>query len=432
MIMVQKKYRSFLDDPDLKRWYESTARGSLITADVNLRRLGGFCERTGKTPHDLVAMDPRALTDLMDDFVTMMEKGTLSPNYIGSILKGVKSWLAHNNITLTRKIKVKNLGRNVLRESVPTQEELKRILASGDPRSRAACILMAHSGLRPEVIGNYKGTDGLTLGDLPELQLSGEEITFSHVPTLLVVRESLSKAGNEYFTFLGPEGCYYLKAYLEERIRSGQKLGGSSPIIVSSKAAYSNHFISTINIGDVIRQTIRKAGYSWRPYVLRGYFDSQLMLAETKGLIIRDYRTFFMGHTGDIEHTYTTRKIQTQESVENMRTSYEKALKFLETEAKGIQEEDYVKQLRESAIMAVEAITGLTFSSEEKDSLLFLNTEEFQEKLREVTKGKQAMAMNNGNKHKTVPEGKLEEYLNQGWELVQIYPRGDKAVIRLP
>ena len=30
------------------------------------------------------------------------------------------------------------------------------------------------------------------------------------------------------------------------------------------------------------------------------------------------------------------------------------------------------------------------------------------------------------------PRGDLEEYLNSGWELVQIYPRGDKAVVRLP
>jgi len=39
------------------------------------------------------------------------------------------------------------------------------------------------------------------------------------------------------------------------------------------------------------------------------------------------------------------------------------------------------------------------------------------------------LAPNNGNRHKTVPESVLETYLNSGWELVQIYPRGDKAVI---
>jgi len=31
-----------------------------------------------------------------------------------------------------------------------------------------------------------------------------------------------------------------------------------------------------------------------RAYVLRSYFDTQLMLAESKGLVIRDYRQFWM------------------------------------------------------------------------------------------------------------------------------------------
>jgi len=57
---------------------------------------------------------------------------------------------------------------------------------------------------------------------------------------------------------------------------------------------------------------------------------------------------------------------------------------------------------------------------------------EFQDRLRDVTKDKQAMALNNGNWHRTVPESSLETYLNSGWELVQIYPRRDKAVVRLP
>ena len=97
-----------------------------------------------------------------------------------------------------------------------------------------------------------------------------------------------------------------------------------------------------------------------------------------------------------------------------------------------MKEEDYVKQLRESSIMAIEVMTGLTFSDEEKEKLFSAKPEEFQERLRDLTKDKQAMALNNGNRHKTIPEEDLENYLNNGWELVQIYPKGDKAVIRLP
>jgi DNA modification methylase len=90
------------------------------------------------------------------------------------------------------------------------------------------------------------------------------------------------------------------KEYLVERIRSGENLTKRSSILGPKTTA--KRFISTTYIGDTIRKAIRKAGFSWQPYVLRSYFDTQLMLAESKGHLLRDYRTLWMGHKGDIEH----------------------------------------------------------------------------------------------------------------------------------
>ena len=39
------------------------------------------------------------------------------------------------------------------------------------------------------------------------------------------------------------------------------------------------------------------------------------MLAESKGMVLRDYRQFWMGHKGDIENRYTTNKQKLPESV---------------------------------------------------------------------------------------------------------------------
>jgi nitroreductase len=36
----QVRYKLLLKDKNLKRWYDNVARGSLVTADVYLRRLG--------------------------------------------------------------------------------------------------------------------------------------------------------------------------------------------------------------------------------------------------------------------------------------------------------------------------------------------------------------------------------------------------------
>ena len=142
-----------------------------------------------------------------------------------------------------------------------------------------------------------------------------------------------------------------------------------------------------------------------------------------------------MGHTGDIEHRYTVNKQRLSEEVtEDMRQSYAKSLKFLETE-EHVLEEDVAKitsnTMRETAIMILETAYGMKLSDKEKEELMGLYTNELQERLKEIFRGKKAEILNNGNKHKTILEKDLETYLNKGWELVQIYPSGDKAVVKL-
>lgn len=94
---------------------------------------------------------------------------------------------------------------------------------------------MAHSGLRIETLGNYEGTDGLRVRDLPEMRLDRKSVRFERIPAVVIVREELSKAGHRYFTFLSEEGCQYLKDYLEERMKQGERLGGDSAIITLSQ-----------------------------------------------------------------------------------------------------------------------------------------------------------------------------------------------------
>ncbi len=433
----KKKYESLMENADLRRWYNEKARKSLITADTYLRRLGSFCNWASLMPWELISRNEKDITDLVSDYVSYAEEKKLAGQYILSTVKAIKSWLNHNGLKLTRKIETKNgsLNTTLANERIPTQSELKKIFASGDPKARVACAVMAHSGTRPEVLGNYIGDDGLKLKDLPDLRIEDGKVTFQKIPSMIIVRPELSKARKQYITFLGNEGCFYVAAYLEQRMAEGEKLSMNSPLITPSKFALRDEtsHIRTINIGDIVRQAIRASGFKGRPYVLRSYFDTQLMLAESKGLILRDYRQFFMGHVGDIEHRYTLDKGRLPEDViEDMRQSYAKSLKFLETEDHGMKEEDIAKITTETAIMILETAYGIKLQDKEKEELMALDTNEFQERLKEIFKDKKAEILNNGNKHKTIPERELETYLNNGWELVQIYPKGDKAVIKLP
>jgi hypothetical protein len=417
-------HRKLLEDEDISRWHGNVARGSRVTADVYLRRLGNFCGRFHVTPKGLASMGDDELYKLMLDAITTLE-GDYSGSYILSIIKAIKSWLAHNNVEIKRILKIKGSQDtpSLRDERVPTQEELRKIFLSGDKKTRTASVLVAHTGVRIKTIGNYQGNDGLRVKDLPEMKVEGETVEFEAVPTLVVVRRELSKAGHQYLSFLGEEGCDYLKDYLETRMREGESLTGESAIVTPKQRM--KPFIRATNVGDVIRQAIRRAGFSWRPYVLRSYFDTQLMLAESKGLVLRDYRGFWMGHKGDIENRYTTNKGRLPESViEDMREAYGRSQRYLQTTGRDDTSEE---RLRESFRKQLLLVAG--FSPEEVESLdPSIDDEVFQEMVRKRLLG--AM-VNNGANQKIISVDEVERFLSGGWDFVATLP-DDRIVVRLP
>ena len=411
--MRESQYSDLLEDKVLKRWYNNVARGSLITADVYLRRLGHFCNGLETTPNKLVEMKEDALYDLFLDTVSNMEEKGHSGSYIHSTLKAVKSWLLHNRVEVRGRIKIKGAqdAPTLKDERVPIKNELRSVFLAGDEKSRVACALMAQGGLRPETIGNYRGNDGLRLRDLPDLSIDKQEITFLKVPAIMIVRQDLSKARHPYFTFIGQEASDYIKDYLAMRIREGEELDLDSAIITPKQKMKS--FIRTSNVGDAIRGCIRKAGFSWRPYVLRSYFDTQLMLAESKGLVLRDYRQFWMGHKGDIENRYTTNKQRLPESVvEDMRAAYARSEEFLQTRInEETSEEKLAMALRKQWLM----VAGFKQEEIDKMDLSVLNNEELQEMVRKRILG---IKTENGTKQKVVSVNEANDYLAKGWEYV--------------
>ena len=255
--------------------------------------------------------------------------------YVVGILKAVKSWLRYNDITLTRRIKVGNVDSTptIENEQIPSLEELSRIFRTSPPRIRVAETLLAFADLRPETIGNHDGSDGLTLCDLPELQVKDNTVVFEKIPTMIVVRPGLSKTRCRYFTFLSDEGCTYLKEYLEERLRAGEHLSEKSPLIGHERSrAETKPFQLTRKLTHYIRTCMRKAGVRKRPYVLRAYAETQLIIAESKGKISHPYLQFIAGHKGDIEARYSTNKGRLPpEMVEDMRSAYRVCEPFLST-----------------------------------------------------------------------------------------------------
>jgi hypothetical protein len=332
---------------------------------VYLRRLRLFCEQRKATPKQLVSIgtaNAKQVEDMLHDHIQQLEIAEYAPSYVKGVLKAVKSWLSYNYVDLKRKIRVANadLAVTLQDERVPTREELKAILNHASIRARASAGLIAFAGLRPQVLGNASANDGLTIGDIPDLKIvddgnGGKKAVFQTVPAMVVVRASLSKARHRYFTFLTSEGCEYLAAYLNKRIAAGETLNESSAVITLSQGYLmkgknkdaGKKFITTPAITKEIREAILPV-IKVRPYVLRAYFDTQLLLAESQGKIAHAYRQFFMGHKGDIEARYTTNKGRLpDELLTDMRRAFRESELFLSTATAEVQEQDRKQLLLE-------------------------------------------------------------------------------------
>ncbi|MEC4847662.1 MAG: hypothetical protein RI100_00540 [Nitrosarchaeum sp.] len=350
------KKDSLLSNQDIRRWYDNLARSSIVTAEVRLRKLGKFCENNKITPKELIELglkDPRAVADLLEDNITTLERKRYAPQYIKTIVTSVKSWLHHFDIEVKRRIRIANVDAtpSLVDERVPEASELTELFNRANLRSGAVMALMGKAGLRPQVLGNHNATDGLMIQDLPELEVIHGIARFTKTPARVVVRRTLSKAGHKYFSFITETGAEKILAYLNQRMIDGEVLSPESPVIVpfSKYKRFrgkneEKKFLCTAIIERDVRDAMRPR-FKWRPYVLRAFFDTQLLIAESRGKIAHDFRVFFMGHTGSMEAKYTTNKsILPKALTDEMYESFKKCQEFLDYETNTKQDEEITSQ----------------------------------------------------------------------------------------
>ena len=120
------RYGYLLVDVDVGRWYDNVARGSRVTADVYLRRLGSFCEHFNVSPKQLIAMGEGDLYNMLLDYVSFLEGNGCAGSYIESALKAVKSRLSQMESRL----------RGRLRLGAPAT--LRRSVMSASQQSRSS------------------------------------------------------------------------------------------------------------------------------------------------------------------------------------------------------------------------------------------------------------------------------------------------------
>lgn len=352
------KIEQLLSDVDVKRWHDNLEAGSPLTAERWTRRLGRYCELNNllpltKGPKMLWSLDPvvQANYNLLLDTIRRMEKERYDSDYIKGVKTSTTSWLRFGGIHLENNgvIKIKN-DTNPSTVRTPEVHEVNAIFAASPLRGMCSVALVGWGGLRLESLGNADGTDGLRLKDFPELNI--QELRFESIPARVIVRAPLSKAGHQYFSFLPRKGTDVIISYLKDRIAKGESLNPETALIKAfGNKIKAGEFVGTPYISYEISRVISalvKANVMahCRPYDLRSFFDTQLLIAENRGKIAHDFRVFFMGHVGSIEAVYTTNRLTLSNMLMNeMQEAYNRASPLL---LESVNPEDIKKEVTES------------------------------------------------------------------------------------
>ncbi len=346
---VTGRHRALLSDPKVRSWWEARSLRSRLSADQYLRQLGMLLERTDLTPEKAIVLarkDPDRLRDLLTrDAARLKAEGRLD-SYISKFFEGLKSYFRFHHVAFDGFPSLSPIkGASLVNERVPSPEELGRVLEHLSLRGRVIALFMAHTGVRPGVLGSYQGESGLTLADLPDLKLEKGGATFSEVPFVVRVPAHLSKTRVAYLTFGSSQLASTFLEYLSERRKGGEPLGPESPVVASNptrgialrsrkEARYSRGFLTTKAVIEEIREALRATvpeGVRWRPYVLRAYCSTRLLMAEGAGKITHDLREAILGHDTGVAGRYTVGKRWGEELLQEARVQFKRAEPYLLT-----------------------------------------------------------------------------------------------------
>ncbi|MCW6167004.1 MAG: hypothetical protein LVQ64_00955 [Thermoplasmatales archaeon] len=282
---------------------------------------------------------------------------------------------------------------------------------------------MATAGVRPEVLGNFLGADGLVLGDLPELDTGSETVRFPTTPTPVIVRRELSKANHRYYTFLGEEGAGAVVDYLNARLAAGERLVAATPLYAPERTDLTDRrFVRTSKIGAQIRRALRAAGLSNRPYVLRTTAASRYAECENRGLVSHPFWQSWLGHTGDMSARYTVNRGKIPSSLlEEMRAAYRRCEPFLSTTPTRGEVEDRDLQTKRLLLLAV----GYAEEQIGKMKLGEMATEDLVDVIR---KSPARSGIGAAQRQQVIPESELPRYLADGW-VARMPVNGSKFVV---
>ncbi|HZY92005.1 MAG TPA: hypothetical protein VFG07_04420 [Thermoplasmata archaeon] len=445
--------RGLLQNPKVRSWHAARSLKSRLSADVDLRKLRLLLHRLGLDPESVVTEateNAERFQDALIRYASDLKRVGRVDDYIAKTLSGLKSYLRFRRVPFSGYPSLNPIrGSTLTNERVPTPEELARVLEFLTLRGKTIALLMAHAGVRPQVIGDYSGERGLILEDLPELDL--EELKFAETPFVIRVPADLSKTRTSYRTFGTSQLASTLGAYLTDRRAAGEPLTAKSPVVAPIELAIlrgatrdsrrmvgrSRRFMVTGALVREIRAALHASpprGVTWRPYVLRSYCSTRLLLAEGQGRISRDLREALLGHSGGIASRYNVGKRWGQELIAEARREYANSAEFLETTTPtrtNVAAEFRKTLLEVAGLNDAEAARHMDDSNEEVVALLRNRLVGKESALPSPSYGNGIGIGSSLRVQKPVPLSEAEALLAQGWTFVANFG-SDRVLLQAP
>jgi hypothetical protein len=214
-----------------------------------------------------------------------------------------------------------------------------------------------------------------------------------------------------------------LEKCLLSRMKVGEQLASESPVVAEMT---SGRPLCTKTVCQDIRDAFRNAGFQWRPYILRRYFDTRMGQASARAeLGLPDsWVTFWMGHAGDIETLYRLRKRLPDSLLEQMRQAYSRAAETMLQTTRPDSEDAMLVRREFRAV----ALTSVGFSEEELKRLDLdrLNVDEFQQLIQTRLGLNQVVK---SRKEIVVTASEAKEYINtKGWRFKGSMATGDVVI----
>ena len=408
---IQRKVEEILQDPDTNDWIETKSSES---ARINYRKhLAEYLLWRKLTIKKLVASfkkDENKEIKNVQAFANQMLLKELSGGTVANYVAAIKSRMQYDGIPFTRPIKIPDRTHHptVENEVVPTKDQIISFLRNGKHATQVIISLIAFMGFRFTVIAD------LRIKDFPEMSIENNEVTFKKIPTRVKVRRELSKNGKAYQTFLIETGCMMVKNSLEIRMRKGEQLDNES-LLVPTECQKTTVRQKAKAVSRRLKTVFEKVEYSSRPYSLKNFFATALL---NSGLE-QNFQTFFMGHTGPVQNTYSVQRQLPTEQIDRMRTIFKEKIEPNLIPHEGNADATVKREFKKFA-----KAFGVNVSDD-------AGTDETIAEIAAVYNSAKKDLSNRENpviKQKRIKEKELDNYLEQGWQLHTTLPSGDLVI----